>query len=422
VKPAVSVVTPVHKTSAPYLGDAYESLKAQTFEHGEWVLVLNGGGYVTDDIRNDQRVVVITVTDDAGEQHNRIGRLKKAGIRVAIGPILVELDADDLLTPDALEAILATFEDSTVKMAYSNVAMFEDQTWQPRAFSEYWGWRNRPFTYQGHQLIESIAWPVSAQMMRRVEWAPNHVRAWEATAYWKLGGHDESMKSGDDHDLCCRFYLAYGPGVRHIDRCLYLYRYHANNTCVTHNADVQAQVLQNYLKYSRDLAVRWADDNQLRKIDLGGRFDAWQGFETVDRLDADIITDLNERWPFHDNSVGVIKASHVFEHLVDSVRTMNEAYRVLAPGGWLFIEVPSTDGRGAFQDPTHRSWWNENSFRYYTNQAWARYIQPEYTGRFQASRIVTYDPFNDPTVPVVQADLIALKAPYDERPVGEILI
>ncbi len=30
------------------------------------------------------------------------------------------------------------------------------------------------------------------------------------------------------------------------------------------------------------------------------------------------------------------------------------------------ILVPSTDGRGAFQDPTHVSFWNINSFMYYS--------------------------------------------------------
>jgi hypothetical protein len=45
---------------------------------------------------------------------------------------------------------------------------------------------------------------------------------------------------------------------------------------------------------------------------------------------------------------------------------MNELYRVLADHGVAEIIVPSTDGPGAFQDPTHRSFWNRNSFRYYT--------------------------------------------------------
>jgi hypothetical protein len=66
---------------------------------------------------------------------------------------------------------------------------------------------------------------------------------------------------------------------------------------------------------------------------------------------------------------------------------MKELYRVLAPGGYALIQVPSTDGRGAFQDPTHVSFWNENSFLYYTNRDWAQYIDTPV--RFQAMRLFT---------------------------------
>ncbi len=39
---------------------------------------------------------------------------------------------------------------------------------------------------------------------------------------------------------------------------------------------------------------------------------------------------------------------------------MNEIWRICKPGATLDILVPSTDGRGAFQDPTHVSFWNIN--------------------------------------------------------------
>ncbi|MFM6367255.1 MAG: class I SAM-dependent methyltransferase, partial [Dolichospermum sp.] len=42
---------------------------------------------------------------------------------------------------------------------------------------------------------------------------------------------------------------------------------------------------------------------------------------------------------------------------------------ILKPGGIVDISVPSTDGRGAFQDPTHVSFWNINSFLYYCNES-----------------------------------------------------
>jgi|WetSurSiteA1Bulk_404760.scaffolds.fasta_scaffold135195_1 SAM-dependent methyltransferase len=74
---------------------------------------------------------------------------------------------------------------------------------------------------------------------------------------------------------------------------------------------------------------------------------------------------LENHWPWRDSCVDFILARDIFEHLHDKVFTMNEAWRVLKPGGMMQIEVPTTDGRGAFQDPTHVSFWNINSFFYY---------------------------------------------------------
>lgn len=90
-----------------------------------------------------------------------------------------------------------------------------------------------------------------------------------------------------------------------------------------------------------------------------------EGFVCVDLADADIVADLNETWPFGDNSIEYLRCFDGLEHLRSNLFSMNEAYRVLKPNGIFEIFVPSTDGRGAFQDPTHISFWNENSFWYY---------------------------------------------------------
>jgi O-antigen biosynthesis protein len=417
----ITVITPLHEKAMPYILETYQSLKDQTFQDWEWVVMLNNGGQA---FEADDRVKFFKTEDD-DVSHNKIGRLKHEAGFAASGEVIVELDADDLLVPNALADIVEAFSDSKTAMAYSNCAEFYDKTWEPNAYSENFGWRSRPFFYKEHALTEMVAWPVSAQMMRQIFWAPNHIRAWRTSAYKALGGHDPEIKTGDDHDLCCRFYLTYGQeGIKHIDKCLYLYRLTGQNSCYTHNAEVQEQTLQNYLKYSRALAVRWSDDLGLAKLDLGGRLNAWDKFTTVDLFDADVVTDLNKPWPFADNSIGILRASHIFEHLLDPIHAMNEAYRVLAPGGWLFLEVPSTDGRGAFQDPTHKSFWNENSIWYYTKKEFARFI-PDFKGRFQNSRTVTYFPSEFErlhNISVVQSDLIAIKGEYSRRPVGEVLI
>jgi O-antigen biosynthesis protein len=102
---------------------------------------------------------------------------------------------------------------------------------------------------------------------------------------------------------------------------------------------------------------------------------------------------------------------------------MNEAYRVLAPGGFMFVEVPSTEGRGAYQDPTHVSFWNSNSFWYWTDNGFHQYIRPLAVGKFQKLRLENFfaSQFHDyHRIPYVRCDLVALKPPYSQRHVGEV--
>jgi len=184
---------------------------------------------------------------------------------------------------------------------------------------------------------------------------------------------------------------------------------HTDNTWLQKNKEIQDGVWPLYDKYIEPLTLKWATYNGLLKLDLGGRLVKQVGYQSVDLKDADINTDLNEPWPFEDNSVGVIRAFDVFEHLKNPLHTMKELYRVLAPGGYAFIQVPSTDGRGAFQDPTHVSFWNENSFLYYTQTPWAKYIDTPV--RFQTLRGYTTAK-NEQQVCWTIAHLVSLKEDY----------
>ena len=101
------------------------------------------------------------------------------------------------------------------------------------------------------------------------------------------------------------------------------------------------------------------------------------GWLNVDRCQpADQIADLTLwGWPWYSDSVDAIKAWDIFEHLPNKLHTMNEAHRVLKPGGQLDLFIPTTDGRGAFQDPTHVSFWTPNDLFYFCEEyaEWQRF-------------------------------------------------
>jgi SAM-dependent methyltransferase len=103
------------------------------------------------------------------------------------------------------------------------------------------------------------------------------------------------------------------------------------------------------------------------RLNLGCCDTLLPGFVNVDLVAAPGVeaADLREPWPWADSSVALVRAYDIIEHLPDKIHTLNELWRVLAPGGTAEIAVPTTDGSGAFQDPTHVSFWNRRSFLYY---------------------------------------------------------
>ena len=111
------------------------------------------------------------------------------------------------------------------------------------------------------------------------------------------------------------------------------------------------------------------------KIDLCGGFNKPQGYLSVDKFNGDIIADLDEGIPLSDGSCGVVRAFDALEHIKDTQHIMKEIHRVLAVGGVLISNTPSTDGRGAWQAPDHISFFNENSFWYWTRPELAQYIR-----------------------------------------------
>jgi glycosyltransferase involved in cell wall biosynthesis len=375
----ISIFTPTHNPK--YIYRLYESIKKQTYQNWEWVIAPNNGAEVN--ITDDPRVKIFPVSGSTN-----IGFLKKFTCSKATGDVYMEVDHDDELFANAIEECAKAFQDPTVDFAYSNCCDVGED-YKPRFFSEQYGWINRPCVYEGRQLVEMVAFQPEPASISRIWYAPNHFRSWRAEFYNRIGGHDESMDVLDDQDIMCRTYIE--GKMYHIDKPLYVYHLHPENTCYgDKNAKIQQLTVELHDKYIYRLVEKWCNVNNLRKIDLCGGFSKPFGYESVDLSGADITTDLNERWPFEDGSVGVFRAHDALEHIKNPIHVMKEAYRCLAPNGWFLTLTPSTDGRGAFQDPTHISFWNSNSFWYYTKAAQAKYIGTPV--KFQLTRIKNFFP------------------------------
>jgi hypothetical protein len=129
------------------------------------------------------------------------------------------------------------------------------------------------------------------------------------------------------------------------------------------------------------------------RLDLGAGDTPREGYEAVDLFAPSAAHRVNLcrfPWPWGDSSVAALHSSHFLEHLPmvyvtpsgeyahvptssddrDLLcRFMDEAFRVLVPGGEFQIAVPSARSNRGFQDPTHRRFFVAESFHYF-NRAW----------------------------------------------------
>ena len=117
------------------------------------------------------------------------------------------------------------------------------------------------------------------------------------------------------------------------------------------------------------------------KLDLACGPYCAEGFDGVDYRPLEGVVHVVDLtvypWPWPSESVEALRCSHYVEHVIDLVAFMNEAHRVLVPGGSLEIVHPYQHSDRAWQDPTHVRALNLKSWDYY-NASEIRELGHEY--------------------------------------------
>jgi len=426
----ISIITPTHNSK--WLSDTWKSIKDQE-TNWEWIIFCNGPDADThariarDLVQEHPSVHVYSQMITGG-----IGAVKAAAFRKAHGDLLLELDHDDLLTDNALQVLTeAAQSNPDCGFFYSASANFSDSegpllqgtdhTYMAPGARASWeanGWRFKKTSVQSRARPGQYWYPesfdASAASLHSLLWSPNHLRAWRSVTYAALGGHNALYSIADDHELLIRTFLT--TKMHSIREVLYLYRCSGENSWAARAGEVAEISGKLGAEYLEAMILREAALHKLPAYDLGcGKHPraGWTGVDKNPDNAPQVQADLMQPWPFADSSVFAFRASDLIEHLPNKQFTMSEIHRCLVPGGWLLSLTPSTDGRGAFQDPTHVSFWNENSFWYYTRAVQAAYINSEV--KFAASSLYTHFPnlwHKEHNIAYVTAHLIALKPGY----------
>lgn len=249
----VSVYTPVYNTGRERLLRTWRSLLRQSYADWEWVMVDDhssdpGTLEALEEIKADYRVSLHRLESPSGN----IGELKGYLCSLASGDIFLELDHDDVLTPNAIGWIVDAFaKHPECGVAYTN---WSEQYENKLAFHDYgegyafgygkahWEWH--PENYATFEKVETRylvqdSLRINAKTIRHIVGVPNHIRAWTRKAYHEAGGYSR-LHVADDYELLVRSFLT--TRFVHIPRLGYVQFYNREsigNTQHSRNKEIQ---------------------------------------------------------------------------------------------------------------------------------------------------------------------------------------
>ncbi len=125
IEPGVSIIVPVYN-ALPYLEEAIDSLRSQSLQEIEIILVddgsSDGSAAVCDRLaEEDARIRVIH------KPNSGAGLSRNEGLKIARGRYVSFLDADDRLYPEALQTMLRQADENNLDMVRATRCFFKDK-------------------------------------------------------------------------------------------------------------------------------------------------------------------------------------------------------------------------------------------------------------------------------------------------------
>jgi len=194
-RPAVSVIVPAYNV-APFIGEALESVLAQSFTDYE-IIVINDGSPDTEKLEQVLEPYQSRITY-LKQENQGAGAARNAGLRAARGKFVAFLDADDAWLPNFLSEQLAFIQSGPgYDLVYADAQLFGDSrralgTVMQREPSE------GPVTFE--RLIGERCIVNTSSVLARRE------------PIFEVGLFDETLRNSQDFDLWVR--IAKRSGAR----------------------------------------------------------------------------------------------------------------------------------------------------------------------------------------------------------------
>ena len=241
--PKVSIYIPAYN-AARYIKEAVDTCLNQNFDDLE-VCICNDGS--TDDtlqvLENNYSInpKVSWIT----QKNGGIGKASNAAVAMCRGMYIGQLDADDVLKPEAIETCVKVLDSSDVDAVYADYNIIDEKGNYIRD-----GWCGGEFSREW-QLTGMLA--THFRMFRK--------RIWNRTT-----GFDETIKNAVDFDFWLK--INEKGKIQHIHEILYSYRWHGENTSIR-DRKIQEK---NHLKAANNSLLRlglnryWAFESADNKV------------------------------------------------------------------------------------------------------------------------------------------------------------
>ncbi|PSB11201.1 hypothetical protein C7B62_06525 [Pleurocapsa sp. CCALA 161] len=245
--PKVSIYIPSYN-NGKYIKEAVESVLNQTYTDVEVCICDDGSTdntlqVLTDNFQDNPKVRWVT------QVNGGIGKASNTAVRMCRGMYIGQLDSDDLLKPDAIATMVDYLDNTGYGCVYSSCERIDAQ---------------------GNYLQDEYSYPTFSREKMMITSIAHHFRMFRRRDWLRTDGFNEELLNAVDYDMflklseVCAFY--------HVEKMLYLRRWHGNNTSFV-NENKQSSNTHVVLTYALErmhLADEWEvyapDASQPRKV------------------------------------------------------------------------------------------------------------------------------------------------------------
>jgi len=147
-------------------------------------------------------------------------------------------------------------------------------------------------------------------------------------------------------------------------------RFIGNRLIRSHDIDRKSAIIERYSETDRYLNVGGGEfvKEDWRVLDYDTD---WYDYDPI-LIDYELDLEARTQWPIESDSYDIVYSSHTLEHLTDETveHVLEEAYRVLRPGGTIRLNVPDASLAIRHYEQDHLDWFENVWLETYTESVY----------------------------------------------------